>query len=156
MRGRGGAAEDRIQVGETDVKAKCEGSMRAVWGRESVQRAALAASHLARYCRCGERDPVDLAPVEADLERVLSRGGQWQVEHQHRPGLNFGHAGRWLAELHPSIPFEQGASPVVDEPDPHRVIADLAAAAPHPEDEMGPRVHRGELGHPDVLKQPQD
>jgi len=36
------------------------------------------------------------------------------------------------------------------------MIADLAAATSHPQHEVGPGVHRGELGHPDMLEESQD
>ena len=36
------------------------------------------------------------------------------------------------------------------------MVADLAAAPAHPEDQVCPGVDRRELGHPDMLEQPQD
>jgi hypothetical protein len=63
---------------------------------------------------------------------------------------------RRFAELHPPVAFEQGTPALVHEPDPHGMVADFAAAASHPEHEVRPRVHRGELRYPHVLEQSQD
>jgi hypothetical protein len=103
-----------------------------------------------------ERHPIDLPPVEADLEPVVAGTGQWQVEHQHRPGLDIGHARRRFPELDGALAFDQRGSLFVDETDPHRVLTDLGPPAAHPEHQMGAWMDRRKCRHPDVLKQPQD
>src|SRR4051794_21450642 len=46
-----------------------------------------------------EGNPASQLTVEADLESILARTGQGNVEYQHRSGLHIHHAGRWLPEL---------------------------------------------------------
>jgi hypothetical protein len=121
-----------------------------------VQRAAFTTGHLPWHRRRGERHSVLVTRVEADLEGVLARSGEGQVEHEDRTGLDLGDAGWGLAELHSPVTLEQGGAVVVHEPDAHRVVADLAASATDPQDQVCPGVNGRELGHPDVLEQPQD
>jgi hypothetical protein len=95
------------------------------------------------------------AAVELDLECVGARGRERQIEDQHGRGLDVCHPGRRLAEMHRALPLEQGGAPVVHEPDADGMLADFGPASPDPEDQVGPGMHRGEAGNPDVLEEPQ-
>ncbi len=57
--------------------------------------------------------------------------------------------------MHRSLAPDQLRSLVVHEADTDRVIADFGAASPHPEHQVGARMHRGESSHPDVLEDAQ-
>ena len=117
----------------------------------SMQGRALGARNLAH----GERHAVLLAGIEADLERVLPRLGQWKIKYQHRPGLDIRHAGGWLAKLNGAFSFDQGGAPFIDKSDSHRMLPDFGAAAAHSEHEVRPRVHGWKCWHPYVLEQAQ-
>jgi hypothetical protein len=103
----------------------------------------------------GERDPVGEFAVETDLERVLARAGQGDIEHQDRSGLDVDYAGWWLAELHRSFTAEKLVAALVDETNTDGVNADFRATPADPENQMGTRVHRREIGEPDVLEHPE-
>jgi hypothetical protein len=83
--------------------------------------------------------------------------GPWQgyVEHQDGAGLHLGNAGRRLAELDAPLPAEEFLLLIVHEPDPEIVAADLGSLAPHPDHQVGARVHGGKLLDPDVLEDAQ-
>ena len=68
--------------------------------------------------------------------------GQRHVEHQHRSGLDVGHPGGRLAELHRAVAADQLGALVVDETDPDRVPADLGPPPAHPQHQVGAAVHR--------------
>ena len=92
----------------------------------------------------GERHPIGQLAIEADLEGVLAGTGKGNVEHQHRSGLDVHHARRRLAELHRALAAEQLGAGVVHEADADRVHADLRAAPPHPQHQVGSGTHRRE------------
>src|SRR5688572_10490660 len=105
--------------------------------------------------RRGERHPAGELAIEGDLEGVLPGTGEGDVEHQHRPGLHVGHAGRRLTELHRALSAEQLCAGLVHEANPDGVHSDLRAAPPDPEHQMGARADGRELGQPDVLEDAQ-
>ena len=104
----------------------------------------------------GQGNAVARVAIQLDLEGVGPRLRQGEVEHQHRPRLDFGHPGRWLAELHRPLSLQQRVPPIIHKADGQAVLADLGAPPTHPQDQMGPRVNRRELGHPHMLEQAQD
>ena len=104
---------------------------------------------------CRERHPAGFLAIEADLERVLAGAGQGHIEHQHCPGLDINDARRRLAKLHRALAAEQLVPTLVDKTDSDCVHADLGAAHAHPENQVGARLHRREIGQPDMLKHAQ-
>jgi len=116
-----------------------------------MKGAALRPGHLCG----GERHPVDLPRVQADLEPIVTWTGQRKVEDQDRPGLHIGHP-RWrLPELHGAFALDQGRSLLIHKTDPHRMLADLGPPPAYSQDQMGARVNGGKPRHPHVLKQTQ-
>jgi hypothetical protein len=101
---------------------------------------------------CRECNPAGQLAVEADLESILARPRQGNVEHQHRSCLDIYHSSRGLAELDGSLSSQQFISSVVDEPDSDGMHPDLSASAPYPQNQVGAGVHRRKIGEPDVLK----
>jgi len=126
--------------------------------QRSVQRSAVGSGERSapRNQANGQGNAVARVAIQLDLEGVGPGLRQGEVEHQHRPGLDFRDPGRRLAEVHRSFSFKQRIPPIIDEPDGQAVLADFGAPPAHPQDEMGPRMHRRELGHPHMLKQAQD
>jgi hypothetical protein len=118
----------------------------------------LLTSHVSPFTRVllrisgGQCHPAGRLAVEADLEGVLPRPRQGHIEDEHSAGLHIDHAGGRLTELHRALTTQQLSSRVVDEANPYGMNADLGAPAPNPEHEVSPRVYRGEVGEPDVLK----
>jgi hypothetical protein len=96
-----------------------------------------------------------LLAIEADLEGVLSRTRQGNIEDQHRSGLDVDHSGRRLAELHGALSPEELVPVLVHETDADGVNADFGPAATHPQYEVSARIHCRKVGQPDVLKHAQ-
>src|SRR5215213_7143037 len=84
-----------------------------------------------------ERNPAGQLAVEADLESILARARQGNVEHQHRSGLHGHHSSRRLAELDGALSSQQLVSPLVNEANSDGVHPDLGAAAPYQENQVG-------------------
>jgi hypothetical protein len=103
----------------------------------------------------GQRYPAGQLAVEADLEGILAGTGKGHVEHQYRTGLNVNHACGWLSELNRALSSEELTSTLIDEANPDGMYTDFGSAAPDPEHQMGPGVHRGKIGEPNVLKHAQ-
>jgi hypothetical protein len=99
-----------------------------------------------------ERNPAGQLAVEADLESILARPRQRNIEHQHRSGLYIYHSSRRLAELDCPLSSQQLVSSVIDEPDSDGMHPDLSAPSPYPQNEVGAGVHRRKIGEPHVLK----
>jgi hypothetical protein len=97
-------------------------------------------------------DAAGALAVEADLEGILSRAGERNVEDQDRPGLDVHHPCGWLAELHGAFPAQELVSRVIHEANADGVYADLGAPAAYPKYEVGSGVHRREVRQPHVLK----
>jgi hypothetical protein len=96
-----------------------------------------------------------LLAIEADLEGVLSRAREGNIEDQHRSRLDVDHPSRWLTELHGALSSEELVPVFVHETDANGVNADFGSSAPHPQDEVSARIDRGKVGQPDVLKHAQ-
>jgi hypothetical protein len=93
--------------------------------------------------------------VYGDFEPVAPWMGQGDVKHEHRPGLQLGHARRGFPELDGAF-APQVLSPVfVDEPNGDLMIPDFSPGAAHPKDQMGPWVYRWECRYPYVLEHAQ-
>ena len=122
-----------------------------------MQRGAVGSRQrgAARNQADGQGNAVALAAIELDLERVGAGLWQRKVEDQDGAGFDFGHAGRRLAEMHRPLAFKEGIAAVIDEPDGQAMFADFRASPAHPQDQMSPRVHGRELGHPHMLEQAQ-
>jgi hypothetical protein len=99
-----------------------------------------------------QRHPAGPLSIEADLEGILPRTGQGNVEYQHRPGFNVHNACRRLTELHGPFTAEELVVCVIHEPDADRMGADLGAPAPYPEHQMRSGIHGGKVREPDMLK----
>jgi hypothetical protein len=122
--------------------------------RETPQRfhqSSLLLRHLLRISR-RQRDPIRQLSVEADLESILARLGQWNVENQHRAGFDVDHAGRRLPELDRALTTQQLASALVHKPDSDGMNSDFGPPAADPEHQMRAGVHGGKVGKPDMLE----
>jgi hypothetical protein len=94
--------------------------------------------------------------VEADLEGVLSRVGQWDIKNEHRARLYVYDAGRRFTELHCAFATQQFVAGFVHEANADGVHPDLGTPAPDPEHQVGTRIDRGKVREPDVLKHAED
>jgi hypothetical protein len=103
-----------------------------------------------------QRYPVGQFPIQADLEGVLARAGQGNIEYQHGTRFDVYHSGRRLAELNRTLPTEQFVATFVDKANPNGMDSDLGPAPAHPEHQMSSRINRREVGQPDMLKHAQD
>jgi hypothetical protein len=115
---------------------------------------SLLTSHLSLLLRIPGREchPAGQLAVETDLERVLARAGEGDVEDQHGARLDVHYAGGRLSELHGAFAPEELGTGFINETNTDRVSADLGAASSNPKHEMGARVDRGKVREPDVLK----
>src|SRR5919109_2191476 len=102
-----------------------------------------------------QRHPAGSLAVEADLEGVLARAGQGNVEDQHCARLNVHYAGRGLPKLHRAFAAEQLGAGLVDEADPDGMNTDLGAAPADSQHQVGARIYGREVGKPNVLEYPQ-
>ena len=93
--------------------------------------------------------------VQADLESILPRSRQGNVEHEHRARFDIDHTGWGLTELHCTLSPEELSTRVVHETDPDGMNAYFGASSPHSEHKVGPGIYRGEVGEPHVLKHAQ-
>lgn len=98
---------------------------------------------------------MDLAGVEADLERIQAGPGQGEIEDEHGARLDVGDAGGRFAELHRAFALDERGALVVHETDPHGVMTDLRPPPAHSEHEVGTGMDRRKAGHPDVLEEAQ-
>src|SRR5215207_10457541 len=80
-----------------------------------------------------QRYPAGALTVETDLERVLARAGQRNIEHQHRAGLHVDHTRRGLTELNGSLAPQQLGAGFVHKLNPDGVHAYLGPPPPNPE-----------------------
>lgn len=103
-----------------------------------------------------ERHTVFLVCVQRNLEGVRAGTRQGQIEDQHGARFHVHHSRRRLTEVHGTFPLDQFVPLVVHEPDPHPVLPDLGAPAAEAEHQVGARMHRGEVRHPHMLKEPED
>jgi hypothetical protein len=118
--------------------------------------AALAPGRGAGHQPHAEGHPVFLVCVQRDLEGVHAGTRQGEIEDQHGARFHVHHPRRRLTEVHRTFPLDQFVPLVVHEPDPHPVLPDLGAPAPQAEHQVSARMHRGEVRHPHVLKEPED
>jgi hypothetical protein len=102
-----------------------------------------------------QRDSAGRLVVEADLEGILPGAGEGHVEHQHRTSLHVHHTCGWLPELNRPLSSQELTTAFIDEANPDGMDADFGSAAPDPEYQMSPRVHRGKIREPNVLKHPE-
>jgi hypothetical protein len=100
----------------------------------------------------GERDPAGQLSVQTDLEGILARPRQGNVEYQHRAGFHVNHSRRRLPELDGALTAEELVGTLVHEADPDGVDPDLRAPPAYPEHQVSARVNRREVGQPDMLK----
>jgi hypothetical protein len=103
----------------------------------------------------GQRHPAGPLSIEADLERVLARPGQWHVEHQHRAGFYIHDTRRWLTELDGAFTAEKFRAGLVYELDANGVCANFRTTPPHAKHQVGPRVDGWKVREPDMLKHPE-
>jgi hypothetical protein len=103
-----------------------------------------------------ERDACHRLAVELDFEGVVPGPRQRDVEHEDGAGFHVRDSGRRLPELNRSLAAEELRVRIVDEADPDPVDADLRSSPPHAQHQVGAGMDCGEIGHPDVLKDPQD
>jgi hypothetical protein len=99
-----------------------------------------------------ERHPAGQLSIEADLEGVLTRPGQRDIEHQDRPRLDVDHSRRRFAELHGAFPSQKLASTLIHEANTDRVNSDLGTPSANPKHQVGAGIYRREIGEPHVLK----
>ena len=102
-----------------------------------------------------QSDPASQLSIQADLEGVLARAGQGNVEHQHRTCFDVDHPGGWLPKLNGALAAEQLAATLIHETNPDGVNSDFRSPSANPEDEVGAGVDRGEIRQPDVLEHAQ-
>jgi hypothetical protein len=96
--------------------------------------------------------PTGQLAIETDLERILSRTGQRDVEYQDRSSFDVDHTGGRLPELDGAFAPEEFVAAFVDETDANGVDADLGAPTADPEHQVSARVYRGKVGQPDMLE----
>jgi hypothetical protein len=102
-----------------------------------------------------ERHPVGDLTVQTDLEGILSRTGEGNIEDQHGTSLHVYHPGGWLTELHGAFATEELAPTLVHETNADGVDSDLRTPAPHSQDQMSSGIHGWEIREPDMLEHPQ-
>jgi len=100
----------------------------------------------------GERDPAGQLSVQADLEGILARPGQGDVEHQNGTGFHVYHSRGRLPELDGALTTEELAAILVHEADPYGVNSDLRPPPANPKHQVGAGIYRGEVGQPDMLE----
>lgn len=103
-----------------------------------------------------ERDARHGFAVEIDFEGVMPRPRQRDIEDEDRAGFHVRDSGRGFPELNRALAAEELRARIIDEADPDPVDADLRPPPPHAQYEVRARMDRREIGHPDVLKDPQD
>jgi hypothetical protein len=104
----------------------------------------------------GKRHPAGQLSIQADLEGILPRPRQRNVENQNGAGLYIYHSGGRLSELHRAFSAEKLAAALIHESNPDGMNPDLRAAPSYPEDQVGPGVNGWEVGEPDMLKDAED
>jgi hypothetical protein len=100
----------------------------------------------------GKRYPAGALPVEADLEGILPRPGQWDIKHQYSAGFDVDNSGRRLTELHSPFAAEELVTAVIHEADSDRVYPNLGTPAADPENQVGAGVHGRKVREPDMLE----
>jgi len=100
----------------------------------------------------GKRDTAGDLAVQTDLEGILARARQWNVEDQHRTGLDIYDTRGRLAKLHGTLSPEKLGAGLIHEADPDGVNPDLGSAAPNPKHEVSTGVDRRKIREPDMLK----
>jgi hypothetical protein len=99
-----------------------------------------------------QRDPIGQLSVQADLEGVLARPGQGNIEYQNGTGLDVHHSRGWLPELDSALTAEKLAATLVYEADADGVNADFRAPPANPQHQVGAGIYRREVGQPHVLE----
>ena len=100
----------------------------------------------------GERDPAGQLSVQADLEGILARPGQGDVEYQNGTGFYVYHSRGRFPELDGALTAEQLAAILVHEADSYGVNSDLRTPPSNPKHQVGAGIHGGEVGEPDMLE----
>jgi hypothetical protein len=120
-----------------------------------VKRPSFRSAGRPRHLPHAQWNAILVAPIQRDLEGVRPGPGQGQIEDQHRARLHVRDSRGRLAEVHRPFALDQLGTLIVYEADPHPVLADLGAPTAEAEHQVGAGMHRREVGHPDMLEQPE-
>jgi hypothetical protein len=100
----------------------------------------------------GECDPAGQLSVQTDLEGILARLVEGNVEYQNRAGFHINHSRRRLPELDCALPAEELVPTLVHEADPDGVYPDLRPPPAYPEHQVSTGVNRRKVGQPNMLE----